>query len=535
MDDSPEIRGAETLKAASDEALRHRWLGAGGAVALSLASGWAGALPVYHPLSHWFAPQSAQTLAAAVVGYAGLIVLVTSWWRLGQLSASGSAVSPREMLVTLWWWAAPLALGAPMFSRDVYSYVAQGAMAARGWDVYAGGPSVLPGPISAGVDWLWRDTPAPYGPVFVWLAAQVLRVTGEHVFAALVGMRLLAVSGFALVVWAVRRLAAAAGVCEASALWLAVLNPLVLVHLVGGAHNDAVMLGLMLSGLVLARSGRLAWGAVLITLAMLVKVPAGFALLFLIPEQFGGRSGLLRRAAVVATTSAATVVVATWVLGYGYGWLSALSTPADSPGVLSLTADLGNVLGALVEPLGLAAPHTVEAATRLAGVAGALIAMPFWLWRMPRLGPERALGVALLTVVVLAPAVQPWYFLWGLLPIAVTAPGGRARTRLAAGSIALVFVVFLRGQAPGAAYAACCFTGAAVALVTLYRFDPVAGSTWRLALTHRRSISPPLPLPLLPPPPSRPGERDRYPSPSFLGSRRPTGYIRRLRRPARDA
>ncbi|WP_329134052.1 polyprenol phosphomannose-dependent alpha 1,6 mannosyltransferase MptB [Streptomyces sp. NBC_01476] len=478
----------EDLHAASREALRHRWLGAAGATALSVASAWAGALPVFHPLSDWFEPQSAGTLAAAAFGYAGLIVLVTSWWRLGCLTASGPAVSGHEMVVTLCWWAAPLALGAPMFSRDVYSYVAQGAMAARGWDVYAGGPSSLPGPISAGVDWLWRDTPAPYGPVFVWLAAHVLRLTGEHVLAAVVGMRILAVSGFALIVWAVRRLAVAAGRCEAGALWLAVLNPLALVHLVGGAHNDAVMLGLMLCGLVLARRGRLAWGAVLITLAMLVKVPSGFALLFLIPPQIGGRGGPLRRAAVVAAAAAATTVVTTAVLGYGYGWLSALGTPATSPGLLSLTADAGNVLGALLGPLGLAAPLGVAAAIRTAGVAAAVVALPFWLWRMPRLGPERALGAALLTVVVLAPAVQPWYFLWGLLPIAVTAPGGRTRARLAAASVGLVFVVFLRGQAPGAAYAACCCAGVAAALVTLYRFDPVAGSTWRLALTHRRSV-----------------------------------------------
>lgn len=480
MGDTPEICGAEALKAPSHEVVRLRWLGAGGSIALSVSSAWAGALPVFHPLTHWFEPQSAETLAAAAFGYAGLIALVTSWWRLGRLTASGSAVGGREMVVTLWWWAAPLALGAPMFSRDVYSYVAQGAMAARGWDVYAGGPSVLHGPISAGVDWLWRDTPAPYGPVFVWLAAHVLRMTGEHVFAAVVGMRVLAVSGFALVVWAVRRLAVAAGVSEAGALWLAVLNPLTLVHLVGGAHNDAVMLGLMLCGLVLARRGRLAWGAVVITLAMLVKMPAGFALLFLIPEQFGGRGGPVRRAVVVTTASAATTVVATAVLGYGYGWISALGTPAMSPGVLSLTGDVGRLLGALMGPLGLAAPHTVVAATRLAGVAAALVALPFWLWRMPRLGPERALGVALLTVVVLAPAVQPWYFLWGLLPIAVTAPGGRARTRLAAASIGLVFVAFLCGQAPDATYAACCCAGVAVALVALYRFDPVAGSAWRL-------------------------------------------------------
>ncbi|WNI19685.1 polyprenol phosphomannose-dependent alpha 1,6 mannosyltransferase MptB [Actinacidiphila sp. ITFR-21] len=165
------------------------------------------------------------------------------------------------------WWSPcgggrrPWRSARPCSAGTVYGYVAQGAMAARGWDVYADGPSRLPGPLTAGVDRLWRDTPAPYGPVFVWLAAHVVRVTGEHVLPGVMGMRMLAVGGFALVAWAVRRLAVMAEVCKSNALWLAVLNPLTPVHLVGGAHNDAVMLGLMASGLVIARRGWLAlWG-----------------------------------------------------------------------------------------------------------------------------------------------------------------------------------------------------------------------------------------------------------------------------------
>lgn len=514
MADTAETGGARTRERASGEALSLRWLGAGGAVALSLSSYWAGALPVFEPLTGWYAPQSAVTFAAAAVGYAGLVFLVFSWWRLGRLTTAGKAGGSRATMATFWWWAAPLALSAPMFSRDVYSYVAQGAMAARGMDVYTSGPSMLGGPLTAGVDSLWLNTPAPYGPVFVWLAAHVVRVTGEHVLAAVVGMRVVAVAGVAVVVWAVRRLAAATGVCQARALWLSVLNPLVLVHLVGGAHNDAVMLALMLCGLVLARRGRLAWGAALITLAMLVKVPAGFALLFLIPARTPGQipartpgrisarisrrirrrtpppvpgptpppvaeprsylSELGRRTAIVAVSAAVTTVTATAVLGFGYGWLSALSTPASNAGVLSLTSDVGGLLGALVSPLSAKAPHTVEAVVRLTGMAVALAALPFWWWRTRKLGPETALGMALLTLVVLAPAVQPWYYLWGLLPLAAAVRDERARTRLAAASIGLLFMAFLRGQVADVSYGLCCFTGVAAALVTLHRFDQIA-------------------------------------------------------------
>src|SRR5882757_8314501 len=174
MTDIAEIGRTRALETASDEARSLRWLGAGGAVALSASSYWAGALTVYQPKAAWYTPQPTVTFAAAALGYAGLIFLVVSWWRLGRLAASGRAGDGRAMVTTFWWWAAPLALSAPMFSRDVYSYVAQGAMAARGMDVYTGGPPLLGGPLTAVVDALWRDTPAPYGPVFVWLADHVV-------------------------------------------------------------------------------------------------------------------------------------------------------------------------------------------------------------------------------------------------------------------------------------------------------------------------------------------------------------------------
>src|ERR1700754_5166001 len=81
MGDSPETGRAEVRDAGSREALRYRRLGLVGSATLSVASRWAGALPVYPQRLHWFQPPSATTLVAAAFGYAGLVVLITSWWR----------------------------------------------------------------------------------------------------------------------------------------------------------------------------------------------------------------------------------------------------------------------------------------------------------------------------------------------------------------------------------------------------------------------------------------------------------------------
>ena len=64
--------------------------------------------------------------------------------------------------------------------------------------------------------------------------------------------RLLALLGFAMIVWALPRLARRFGINPVSALWLGAANPLVLFHLVVGVHNEALAIGLMLVGMELA-------------------------------------------------------------------------------------------------------------------------------------------------------------------------------------------------------------------------------------------------------------------------------------------
>ena len=58
-------------------------------------------------------------------------------------------------------------------------------------------------------------------------------------------MRLLALLGVYLIARYLPRLARACGVEPSLAVWAGLLNPLVLMHFVSGAHNDALMLGLV--------------------------------------------------------------------------------------------------------------------------------------------------------------------------------------------------------------------------------------------------------------------------------------------------
>ena len=166
--------------------------------------------------------------------------------------AAAPAPTIAQLARTTATWAIPLAVAPPLFSRDVYSYLAQSAELARGIDPYVLGPA---GRWASTTRWsrsiptIWRDTPAPYGPLFLVLGRGITALTGDDVVLGIFAYRVLALCGLALIIWALPRLARRCGVDGGLALWLGVGNPLVLFHLVSGIHNEALMIGLFLAGM----------------------------------------------------------------------------------------------------------------------------------------------------------------------------------------------------------------------------------------------------------------------------------------------
>ncbi|MDV9191480.1 polyprenol phosphomannose-dependent alpha 1,6 mannosyltransferase MptB, partial [Streptomyces sp. SR27] len=398
----------------------------------------------------WEPRGSALTTAGAVLAYLGLALLVAAWWRYGVLLARGVRDG---VLTTLVCWTAPLLFAPPLHSADVYSYIAQGAMVLEGHDVYGGGPSVL-GPDELGADAAasvgghWTDTPAPYGPAFLVLAQLVVKLTGGEIVPAVLGMRLLAVGALALIVWAVRGLGGGPGGRD-GALWLAALNPLLLVHVVGGTHNDGLMAGLMLAGVLLAVRGRWVLGCVLVGLAMMVKSPAAVALLFIgvtIARRDGGVRGAAKGLVLPGLVAGAVAAGATVLAGTGFGWLRTQSVAATIHTALSLSSDLGLGLGVLLGD----DPDPVKGVVQKLGLlvaVGVVLALAWRSWR-GALDPVLGLGFALVALVALSPMVQPWYLLWGTVVVAASAWRSRAGQLLAVFSAALVWETAPSGHTP---------------------------------------------------------------------------------------
>lgn len=353
----------------------------------------------------------------------GAVLLVHTWLVLGSDVRARWVADPRWLAGALAAWAVPLLFSPPMFSRDVYSYVAQGRIADVGLDPYVQGPASLPRFAEAGVDPTWSSTASPYGQLFVVLSERVGELAGPATYLAAILFRFLALGGVALLVWAVPVLARAFGVDPARALWLGVLNPLLLIHFVAGAHNDAIMIGLIAAGFAVAVRGRPVSGVLLVALGGAVK-PIGLLALPFAAVIWAGVGAPVRRIAwrTVGAGAIGTVVLVFLAIatGTGWGWLQTLGTPGEVRTWLSPPTAIGMIMGAAFDP---GNPDIGEEFITVARALGMLIGVAAIAWlclRPSRLTPVAAAAVGFLVLIACAPAVQPWYFLWVLPLLAVT-------------------------------------------------------------------------------------------------------------------
>lgn len=394
-------------------------------------------------------PVSPRTdlLVALTLFYAGMIVLVRSWLRLRrQVLAQGLAAGIVVVIAVIW--ALPFMVGPPLGSRDVYAYGAQGRLAAEGIDVFAEGPSALgDNPVLDAVDPIYLDAPVVYGPVFVALSSALAERTGDGLVASVLAYRLIAVLGLTVAAVAVWDLARSMGRNIADAMVLTVANPLVLLHLVSGAHNEALMLAFLMTGLALGTRPRFRHlGIVLCAFAATIKVPAVLGAAFLAwpwivaAVDWRNRVG---RLALAAAEIMAVITLATRSTPWGWGWVDALIDASPVNAYLSVTRLIGGAVHLLT---GFEAASVLTVA-RVAGVVvSALIVLALLLNR--RQSGLVGLAWALLLIAVLHPTTQPWYLTWGLLLMAAATAGERNRW-LVTGCAAAAFVVLPVGPQLG--------------------------------------------------------------------------------------
>jgi hypothetical protein len=301
------------------------------------------------------------------------------------------------------------ALAPPLLSQDVFSYISYARLGAEhDLDPYSHVPMDVPsdpslpyvgrsGPPS---DFGWRDDVSAYGPLFTLGTYPLAALSVPAAMWTLKAVAALSVLGLAGVV---ARIAPARGLDARSAAAFVALNPLVLVHVVGGAHNDGLMMLLVLAGCAGVLALREAAGGTALVAAAAVKVSAAFAAPF-------AYLGAARRGRLLAAAAmSALAVAAASLLAFGSSAIDAVGLVGENQATTSrysVPSTLSRIFGVGVDPVRVAA-------LALYGVGFV------WLLRRTWRGGDwlEAAGWAALGLLLASGWLLPWYLVW-LLPFA---------------------------------------------------------------------------------------------------------------------
>jgi len=285
----------------------------------------------------------------------------------------------------------------PLLSHDAYSYVDYARLAVRhGLDPYVQAPASAPAdPAFPHVT--WTETTSAYGPLFTLATYPLAWLPVE---AAVYLLKAASAAAVLAIACLVARLAPARGVDPPRAAIFVALNPLVLVHVIGGPHNDGLAVLLMTLGLAGILTDREGPGAVALVSAAATKATAAIAIPFAL-------LGSARRPRFLLGGLATLVLVALAAhLAFGWNWLHAFTMAGENQGRTShmsipiTTARLTGLDPDWIRPAFLAL------------YAGLVIYLLIWTHR----GNDwlRATAWATTGLLLASSWLLPWYLLWPL-------------------------------------------------------------------------------------------------------------------------
>ena len=301
---------------------------------------------------------------------------------------------------------------SPRESQDVWAYAMYGRIqVVHHANPYRMEPSRFPSdPYLRRVFPAWRHRPALYGPLFMGLAAFVVEMAGSSPTRVRLGFQLLA--AFALL----GCLALVAGrTNDARAVMFLAWNPLIVVDVVNGAHNDMLVGLSVLAALLLVERRRYVLAGLILAAAVAIKVPA------LLPAGalalWAWRHHEWRRGAVVGLTAAGAAMLGYLAAGtaalrsvYGAAKLVSPYSIWSLPRTLSVVS-LGNPSQGLP-----AVDHLLlTVAMPCAVTLGVFLAVA----QLRRPTPVLATGGAVVGYGLAATYVAPWYFAWALPALAL--------------------------------------------------------------------------------------------------------------------
>lgn len=328
-------------------------------------------------------------LFAAVAAWAVVIVLAS------ELRARWVTFSAAALILLF-------ALSPPLLSLDLFSYVSYARLGAEHWlNPYVHAPDAIPADEAAMRVQDFSDAVSVYGPLFTLLSYPLALLGVPAAVWSLKAIAALSLAGIAVIC---ARLARLRGVEPHRAAAFVALNPLMLVHLAGGGHNDALMILLAMLAVTAALTARPALAGVGLVASTAVKAAGALYAPFAIAGLRGERGRLL-----VGLVAAAALTAVVGLAGFGPDVLEAAGVAGGNQNTIShwsVPATLARGTGIDVDAI-----RAVLAAAYAASLVGLLV------WTVRGGDWVRAAGWAAFGLLIASAYMAPWYLIW-LLPLA---------------------------------------------------------------------------------------------------------------------
>ncbi len=344
-----------------------------------------------------------------------LVLYGLALWRISQ----GRALTIRQILLVLAICTMPYLLNYATQSADLYVYISY-AEISQHVSPYLHGPTWL-GPqhqILHGIWQAWLPYPAPYGPFWMLLTDAIGRLhvslVAQLLLFKFIGVGVLAALATSILRW--RPLPFAT---------MLLLNPLLLVELVGDAHNDGIFILLLVLALLPATrpilSG-IAFGLSIATKHVSLVLAPLFALSYFRLKQ-------LRTLAIVSGTAAVALVVTyatQWVGLRTFDGIRSVSAHFYASPLFFPQKILYGIVRTANSSLSTLRGLQVAALLGLILFLLALAWIAYRLWRGRWDLPTAAFYALSALILFGLQWVQPWYYVWPLV-LAVFLPGKQPR------------------------------------------------------------------------------------------------------------
>jgi hypothetical protein len=312
-------------------------------------------------------------------------------------------LTPRLFWAAIGTLLAAFALAPVLLSHDAYSYVDYARLGVvHGLNPYVHPPAAAPfDPAYARVTWI--DATSAYGPLFTLATYPLAWLSVWPAVAALKATAALSVLGIAVLV---ARIAPARGVSPPGAAAFVVLNPLVLIHVVGGAHNDGLAMLAATLGVVATLSALEGTAGVAYVAALAIKLPVAIAAPFAL---IGTRRP---RRLLAGALGAGALLAAIAFLAFGHYWLDAIGLAGENQhrtSHMSIPITVARLTG--LDPIAVRA-------TALALYALLFIYLLIKTWK----GMDwlRAAAWASFALLIATAWLLPWYLIWALPLVALS-------------------------------------------------------------------------------------------------------------------